>query len=76
MFKWKSKVSKIIISKSKRIKIKAIIKNWIEKIIRLNLFISIPDSNICLYSMFLSFSLRKKIKKNIIKTIKKTMKVK
>jgi hypothetical protein len=76
LFKWKSKVSKIIISKSKRIKIKAIIKNWIEKIIRLNLFISIPDSNICLYSMFLSFSLRKKIKKNIIKTIKKTMKVK
>jgi len=66
----------MIISKSNKIKINAIIKNWIEKIIRLNLFISIPDSNICLYSIFFSFSLKKNTKKNMIITIIETTKVK
>ena len=60
----------MIISRSNRMKINAIMKNWIENIIRLNLFISIPDSNICLYSILFSFSLKKKIRKNIIKTIR------
>jgi len=66
----------MIISRSNKIKIKAIIKNWIEKIIRLNLFISIPDSNICLYSIFFSFSLKKNTKKNIIIITKETIKIK
>jgi len=65
-----------MISKSNKIKIKAIIKNWIEKMIRLNLFISIPDSNICLYSMFFSFSLKKNTKKNIIIITIETIKIK